>query len=181
MLITPDSRDFFYVCAGHLSDRGFATPVSQDGTPAPVPPKRDDAELQREIEKVKEEYEAKVKAKAKKKKQKEKSKKKVKDDDDDIPARKDKEDDASSEDEAAATKKRDEKIAELEKQKSTAVADKSDEVKKKADADAGPRVFALHKSFFGMRMSKIQNAAAAKRTQERMRNPTIFPSVPKGL
>jgi len=64
VLITPDNRDFFYTCQGHLTDRGFAQPIGHPGEDAEAKKKRE--ELEREIELVKKEYEEKQKKKTKK-------------------------------------------------------------------------------------------------------------------
>lgn len=70
-------------------------------------------------------------------------------------------------------------------------------------ADDSPRVFALHKyaldnpsgslsgyhgvgtdkkyrNFYQMRVDRLRNIEMAKRNQERMKNPSLFPSVPTG-
>ncbi len=73
VLITPDNRDFFYTCQGHLTDRGFAQPIGHPGEDAEAKKKRE--ELEREIEIVKKEYEEKQKKKKKKKGTKDKDKK----------------------------------------------------------------------------------------------------------
>ncbi|OAA71095.1 hypothetical protein LEL_09686 [Akanthomyces lecanii RCEF 1005] len=74
VLITPDSKDFFYVCAVHLKDRYFCTPKIDEEA---VKAKRE-KELEAEKEKVKKEYEE----KQRKKKEKEEKDKKDKDKDD---------------------------------------------------------------------------------------------------
>lgn len=95
----PDFQDFFYICPGHLTDPGFASPVINAEAEAAKAKK---AEMDREIEKVKLEYEEKQKRK------KEKKKKGKKDDDG-----KDKEKDKKEEDEdqGKAEKERDEKVS----------------------------------------------------------------------
>jgi len=62
VLITPDNKDFFYACRGHLKDRGFCSPVVDEAA-------KKKEELDREVELVKKEYEEKL---AKKKKAKNK-------------------------------------------------------------------------------------------------------------
>lgn len=42
------------------------------------------------------------------------------------------------------------------------------------------RIFELHKSIYQMRVTRIQNAAQAKRNAEKLKNPTSFPAVPMG-
>ena len=44
----------------------------------------------------------------------------------------------------------------------------------------GNRVFELQKHFFMMRIQKKRDNEQAKRTRERLRNPSTFPSVPTG-
>jgi hypothetical protein len=73
VLTTPDSKDFFYVCRSHLTDRGFASPIIDEKA---AEEKRKKEAMDKEIEKIKLEYEAKMKAKkAKKKKDDDKDKK----------------------------------------------------------------------------------------------------------
>lgn len=78
-LITPDNRDFFYVCDGHLKDPGFASPIVSDEEKE-ANKKKD--EMAKAIEKVKKEYEEKQKNKKKKKKEKKEDDKKNDDKDD---------------------------------------------------------------------------------------------------
>ncbi len=47
--------------------------------------------------------------------------------------------------------------------------------------DDEPRVFALQKTFYQQRIDKKKNAEIAKRNRERLQNPSLFPTVPKGL
>ncbi|KAG9242609.1 VPS4-associated protein 1 [Calycina marina] len=69
VLVTPENKDFFYVCAGHLKDRVFCTPIIDE---AAVAAKKKKA-MEAEVERVKLEFEE------KQKKQKEKEKEKGKD------------------------------------------------------------------------------------------------------
>jgi hypothetical protein len=72
-----------------------------------------------------------------------------------------------------------------------------DELAKKSEdtaAEEGPRIFNLSKYvehlplnaahairvFYQQRIDRIRNAENAKRTRELLRNPSTFPSVPKG-
>ena len=73
-------QDFFYICAGHLTDRAFAIPDKDEVAANEARKKK--AELDAEIEKVKKEYAEKIKKKAEKKaeKDKDKDKDKAKDD-----------------------------------------------------------------------------------------------------
>ncbi|KAI0604044.1 DUF1742-domain-containing protein, partial [Pyrenophora tritici-repentis] len=52
VLITPNNKDFFYICAGHLSDRGFCLPEADEAKRVEEEKKKD--ELDREIEAIKE-------------------------------------------------------------------------------------------------------------------------------
>lgn len=95
VLITPDNKvsrlitpwnlhlisfyqDFFYICPGHLKDRSFAIPDADEV--AAIEAKKKQAELDKEIEKVKQEYEEKKKRKEQKRKEKQKDDKSKKDD-----------------------------------------------------------------------------------------------------
>jgi len=69
-------EDFFYVCHGHLNDRGFASPIVDD---AVIAAKRRNEEMDREIELVKQEYEEKLEKKKKSLDKKEKDPGKGKD------------------------------------------------------------------------------------------------------
>jgi AAA-ATPase Vps4-associated protein 1 len=89
------NQDFFYICPGHLTDPGFASPVINAEAEAAKAKK---AAMDKEIEKVKLEYEE----KQKKKKEKKKAKK-----GDDKDKDKKKEDE---EDEGKAEKERDDKV-----------------------------------------------------------------------
>lgn len=161
VLITPDNKDFFYICPSHLKDRNFALPTDDEAKA--IADKKKKEELDREIEAVKKEYDEKMK-----KKQQKKDKSKDKDKDKDAKD-KDKDDKKSDKDE----QERDDKIKAL-----TDKADASSTAK--AGTDDGPRVFQLQKHFYSMRLEKMRNAEAAKRNRERMRNPSLFPSVPSG-
>ncbi|OCK75516.1 DUF1742-domain-containing protein [Lepidopterella palustris CBS 459.81] len=156
VLITPDNKDFFYICVGHLKDRGFCI-ADEDEVAATAARKRKE-ELDREIEKVKQEYEEKQKRRKEKRKEKEKEKEK------------DKEKDSKKADEDEDTKD--------EKDKDD--KEKLSKVKDQPKTDEGPRVYSLQKNFYQMRLDRIRNAEIAKRNRERLRNPTNFPSVPSG-
>ncbi|KAI1617816.1 VPS4-associated protein 1 [Exophiala viscosa] len=149
VLITPDSKDFFYVCPSHLTDRGFASPIVDAEAEAA---KKKEEVLDKEIEKVKQEYEE---------KQRKKGKKKSKDDD------KDKKKDDQDDDEAE--KERDDKIKAL--QSGANAGEKAADIQ---------RVYALHKNFYQMRIDRIRNMEAAKRSQQRIKDPSFFPATPKG-
>ncbi|TVY59214.1 UPF0589 protein [Lachnellula cervina] len=78
VLVTPESKDFFYVCPGHLKDKGFCSPIIDEAAVAAKKKK----EMEAEVERVKQEFEEKQKKK-KKEKEKEKSNDKDKDKKDD--------------------------------------------------------------------------------------------------
>ncbi|KAI4721661.1 DUF1742-domain-containing protein [Aureobasidium sp. EXF-10727] len=154
VLITPDSKDFFYICPSHLKDRNFALPTDDEAKA--IADRKNKEDLDREIAAVKKEFDEKMK-----KKQQKKDKAKDKDAKD-----KDKTDDKDE-------KERDDKIK--------ALTDKADSSStSKTGTDDGPRVFQLQKHFYNMRLEKLRNAEAAKRQRERLRNPALFPSVPSG-
>ncbi|OAL48795.1 DUF1742-domain-containing protein [Pyrenochaeta sp. DS3sAY3a] len=155
VLITPNNKDFFYICPGHLSDRGFCQPDAEEA--ASLAEKKKKQELDKEIEAVKKEYDEKQKLK------REKRKKDGKEKDKDAKT-KAKEDDEDKQDE----KDKDEKIKELSKSKD------------ESQAELGARIYHLNKNFYQMRLDKLRNAEIAKRNRERLNNPSNFPSVPSG-
>ncbi|KAH6632860.1 VPS4-associated protein 1 [Chaetomium tenue] len=156
VLITPDNKDWFYVCPAHLKDIGFCTPkIDQAAIEA-----RKKRELDEEVERVKKEYEE------KQKKKKEKDEKGNKKDD--------KKDD----------KKEDTKDGTGEDKQTT--QDKTESAQEGAtaspvDEEEEPRVFELKSAFYQQRVNRKRQAEIAKRNRERMRDPTFFPSVPKNL
>jgi hypothetical protein len=156
VLITPESDDWFHICAGHLTDRKFAIP--KDGED--LAKKKREEELEKEIEAIKKEYEERLRKKAEKRKAKAKEK--------DKDAEKDKKKDEQKEDEKDE-KEKEEKLKELETKKDPAKA-----------AVEGPRIFELQKNFYQMRLQKKRDAELAKRTRDRLRAPGAFPSVPTG-
>ncbi|KAH7085082.1 VPS4-associated protein 1 [Paraphoma chrysanthemicola] len=157
VLITPNKKDFFYICAGHLVDRTFCQPDADEAAAVEAKKKKD--ELDAEIEKVKKEFEEKQRLKREKRKGKEKEKDKAKEKE---AQSKDEEEDKLDE------KAKDDKIKELSKSKD------------QSQTDLGPRIFHLNKSFYQMRLDKLRNAEVAKRNRERLSNPANFPSPPSG-
>ncbi|KAI4629287.1 uncharacterized protein J4E87_003551 [Alternaria ethzedia] len=157
VLITPTNKDFFYICPGHLVDRGFCQPEADEAKR--VADQKKQEELDREIEAVKKEYEEKQKLKREKRKGKDKEKDKEKEKE-----AKGKEAEEDKQDEKA----KDDKIKELSK------------TKDQAQAELGPRIYQLNKNFYQMRLDKLRNAEIAKRNRERLNNPANFPSVPSG-
>ncbi|KAL2073204.1 hypothetical protein VTL71DRAFT_10528 [Oculimacula yallundae] len=148
VMVAPENKDFFYVCASHLKDKGFCNPIIDEAAVAAKKKKEMDAE----VERLKKEFEE----KQKKKKEKEAAKEKEKD--------KDKDKDS---DEKAKDKKTDEK--------------KKPDESTPAAIEEEPRVFALQKTFYQQRIEKKRNAEIAKRNRDRLQNPNLFPTVPKGF
>ncbi|KAI9773852.1 MAG: hypothetical protein M1840_006078 [Geoglossum simile] len=154
VLITADNRtDFFYVCLGHLKDRGFASPIADEREEAA---KKRKEELELEVERVKKEYEDKQ---SKKKKEKE--------------GKKDKEEKEDKKDDTSAGKGK-EKEGE-DKAKSGTIVEDSPQPEKAEDI---PRVYSLHRTFYQARQNRARNAEMARRNRERLGNPSLFPSVP---
>ncbi|CAH0048451.1 unnamed protein product [Clonostachys solani] len=162
VLITPDKKDFFYICPVHLKDPNFATPKIDEEA---VKAKRE-KELAEEKEKLMKEYEE----RQKKKKEKEKEKEKDKDGKDKA---KDKDED----------KNKDE-----DKDKDKAKADDENDT----PTEEEPRVFELKQLFpqllivilsvfYQQRIQKKRQAEVAKRDRERASQPGYFPSVPSDL
>ncbi|KAK1773997.1 VPS4-associated protein 1 [Copromyces sp. CBS 386.78] len=155
VLITPDNKDFFYICPSHLKEPALCTPkMDTEAIEA-----RRKKELEEEIERVKKEYEEKQK---KKKEEKEKEKKK------------DKKDGEKSKDE-------DEKKDEKDQEKSKGSRSASREGTKSPPVEEEPRIFELKPTFYQQRLLKKRQAEIAKRNRERLQDPTFFPSVPKNL
>ncbi|OOQ82134.1 hypothetical protein PEBR_41755 [Penicillium brasilianum] len=160
VMITPDNKDFFYVCPAHLQDRHFCSPIIDAESEAA---RLKEQKMAEEIEKIKKEYEEKQKRKKEREKQSGKDEKdKDKEKKNDKDNSKDKE---STNSKTNDEKERDEKIDSLKKQNET-------------KPENGPRVFALHKTFYQMRIDRLRGIEMAKRNQERMKNPSLFPSVP---
>ncbi|KAL4984754.1 VPS4-associated protein 1 [Aspergillus falconensis] len=154
VLITPNNKDYFYVCPVHLKDRHFCSPIVDAQEEAA---KKKAEAMAREIEKVKKEYEEKQQRK------KEKEKKDDSKDDKD----KDKDDSSTKADDKKEEKERDDKIDAIKKQSTPTL-------------DDSPRIFALHKNFYQMRVDRMRNIEAAKRNRQRLQDPSFFPSVPSG-
>jgi hypothetical protein len=154
-LITPESDDWFHICAGHLTDRKFAIPKDEED----LAKKKREEDLNKEVEALKKEYEEKLRKKAEKREAKNKDK----------DAEKDKKKEDEQKEDQKDAKEQEEKLKELEKQKDPAKA-----------AVVGPRIFELQKNFYQMRLQKKRDAEIAKRNRDRLRAPGAFPSVPTG-
>ncbi|KAL4889015.1 VPS4-associated protein 1 [Aspergillus ambiguus] len=76
VLITPDNKDFFYVCPSHLKDKNFCSAIVDAEDQAA---KKKQEAMAREIEQVKKEYEEKQQKKKQKQKQNDKDKDKASD------------------------------------------------------------------------------------------------------
>ncbi|WQF81053.1 Putative VPS4-associated protein [Colletotrichum destructivum] len=156
VLVAPENKDFFYVCPSHLKDKNFCSPII-DKEAVEAKKKK---ELEEEVERVKKEYEEKQRKK-KEKEDKEKAEDKDKS--------KDKE------------KDKDDKKTDDEKKGSDAKSPEKDGVETPTpSAEEEPRVFALHKNFYGIRIEKKRQIELARRNRERLQQPNLFPSVPKG-
>ncbi|KAI9676769.1 MAG: hypothetical protein M1829_002864 [Trizodia sp. TS-e1964] len=153
VLITPDNKDFFYICAGHLKDPGFCSPTVDE---AAVAKKKKREEMEREIELLKRAYAEKQAKKEANAKQKDK----------------DKDKDRDKDREKVEERRAGEAIS---KDKTGSEPDDPAAL----DEDAA-RIFALHKNFYQMRIDRLRNVEIARRNRDRLKNPTTFPSVPAG-
>ncbi|KAL6692303.1 DUF1742 domain-containing protein [Trichoderma pleuroticola] len=157
VLITPDKKDFFYICPVHLKDRYFCAPkIDEDAIKA-----KREKDLAEEKDKLMKEYQE----KQRKKKEKEKEKKKDKDKDKDKDEAKDKDKDKDKDKEKEKQETKDETEADTN----------GTETPKEEDE---PRVFELKSSFYQQRLQRKRQAEAAKRDRERASQPNYFPSVP---
>ncbi|KAL2125728.1 hypothetical protein VTJ04DRAFT_2093 [Mycothermus thermophilus] len=164
VLITPDNKDWFYVCPAHLKDPGFCTPIiDQEAIKA-----RKERELKEEIERVKKEYEEKQKKKKEKEQKGESDEKQDKDE----KSGKDEKGDKKSEDSS-------EKQQEAHKKSDSANDEVATSITKQEEEE--PRVFELKSTFYQLRLNKKRQAEIAKRNRERLQDPNYFPSVPKNL
>ncbi|OAA45580.1 hypothetical protein NOR_03369 [Metarhizium rileyi] len=154
VLITPDKKDFFYVCPSHLKDTYFCCPkIDEEALKA-----KREKEIAEETEKLKREYEERQRQK-KEKESKEKDKKDGKDKD------KDKDKDEN-------TDKKDTKEEPDQKSAGHSEGDGS------SSPSQEPRVFELKSAFYQQRLQRKRQAEAAKRDRERVLQPGYFPSVP---
>ncbi|KAI0885393.1 DUF1742-domain-containing protein [Annulohypoxylon maeteangense] len=154
VLITQESKDFFYVCPSHLKDRGFCSPIIDQEAVAAKKKK----EMDEELERAKKEYEEKQRKKKEKESKSAKDSDKTKDNDEKDTKKDDKKDDP----------KPDSK-------------DKTDDKTPPKPEEEEPRVFSLQRTFYQQRLDKKRQIEMAKRNRERLSNPNFFPSVPKNL
>lgn len=155
VLITPENKDFFYVCPGHLKERSFCTPIIDQEAVAAKKKK----EMEEELERVKREYEEKQRKKKEKESKSTKESEKTNDNDD---------------------KEKDSKNTEKKNEPNADSKDKTDD-KIPPKTEEEPRVFALQRTFYQQRLDKKRQIEMAKRNRERLSNPNFFPSVPKDL
>ncbi|KAK4641384.1 hypothetical protein QC761_502390 [Podospora bellae-mahoneyi] len=181
VLITPDSKDWFYVCPSHLKDTGFCTPkIDHAAIEA-----RKKKELEDEIERVKKEYEEKQKKKKEKAEKKEdKEDKDDKDEKDDTKKTDDKDKDKAAATVRSANSPASSSLLPLAvscRVPVLTVLQKKEETSASPAEEEEPRVFELKPTFFQQRLFKKRQAEIAKRNRERLRDPNYFPSVPKNL
>ncbi|KAI0602401.1 VPS4-associated protein 1 [Biscogniauxia sp. FL1348] len=176
VLVTPENKDFFYVCPSHLKDKGFCSPIVDHEAAAAKRKK----EMDEELERIKKEYEEKQKKKKEKEAEKKDDKSKDKD--------KDKDKDEDEEDSRKDKKKEDHK------------PNDKDTTKPEQKTEEEPRVFALQRfihalphpshnldysllmvirTFYQQRVDRKRQAEMARKNRERLSNPNFFPSVPK--
>ncbi|OCT54885.1 hypothetical protein CLCR_03107 [Cladophialophora carrionii] len=163
-----DAQDFFYICVSHLSDKGFASPIVDAEAEAARKKKE---LLDKEIEKIKQEYEEKQRKKKAKKKAKEDDKDKKKDDDDDDKAEKERDDKVKRPHPGRQS------VLNVENLQIKAIQSGAGATDKPEDT---PRVYALHRNFFQMRIDRLRNLEIAKRNQQRIKDPSFFPAAPRG-
>ncbi|KAK7205462.1 VPS4-associated protein 1 [Myxozyma melibiosi] len=166
VLVSEDGKnDFFYTCKVHLTDSGFAIPVTN---PAAEAAKRKQAALALEIEKVKKEWEKKQGNRKTERERKEKERSKEKERDKKKEAEDDKAENTLDKRDKAEHK---EQLAKLETQK--------EEAEKEAAAEV--RIFNLNKAIYAMRINNWRNIQRSKKTAELLRKPGGLPSVPSSL
>ncbi|KAK4132226.1 DUF1742-domain-containing protein [Trichocladium antarcticum] len=155
VLITSDNKDWFYICPSHLKDTGFCIPMIDRAAIE----ERKKQELEAEIERVKQEYEE----KQKKKKDKASA-------------------DSAKKDEADGKKNKEDKSGEkADKTQDKTEPTQGEGTEPSSVDDEEPRVFELKNTFYQQRLNRKRQAEIAKRHRERMKDPNLFPSVPKNL
>ncbi|PHH60703.1 hypothetical protein CDD81_1321 [Ophiocordyceps australis] len=161
VLITPDQKDFFYVCTIHLKDTHFCTPkIDHEAIKA-----KRERELAAEVELVKKEYEERLRRNKEKEANLEKNRGKEHDKEPDKDEDKDKKE---------------------EKEKNKMTADEKEpgqEIKTEATApdEEESRVFELKSAFYQQRLGRKRQLEAAKKDRERASQSNYFPSVPNNL
>ncbi|TGZ83984.1 DUF1742-domain-containing protein [Ascodesmis nigricans] len=156
VLITPDNADWFYTCASHLEDRGFA---AKNGPNKEDVEKERKEKLEKEMERVKKEWE-----------EKEKKKKMTKEDG------KDEEGKRKKDEKRGETKQ--EKDKEKEKEGDKSKKDDAQGKEKEATKPSGPDSYTLHKKIFEMRLNRLRQQQQAKRNLELLKSASL--NVPKG-
>ncbi|KAL2110785.1 hypothetical protein VUR80DRAFT_714 [Thermomyces stellatus] len=151
-----DTKDFFFVCPAHLTDRKFCTPIVDENAAEA----RKKKAMEEEMERVKREYE---------------EKKRKKD------AEKEKRGENSEEKDGEKEKDKSKNEREKEGDKANDGRDSEKGGSSPSTPSEEPRFFALHSVFFNQRVQKRREAEMAKRNRERLQQPNLFPSVPKNL
>ena len=184
----PFSQDFFYICVSHLGDKGFASPVVD----AEAEAARKKKELMdQEIEKIKQEYEEKQRKKKGKKKAKDDDKDKKKNDDDDDKAEKERDekvglgsylDSQSPGPRKLKLNPADQSVADW-CQFQRQVRRYSSHICVTQVTNPPDHSFladSIRRNFYQMRVDRLRNMDVARRSQQRIKDPNLFPSVPKG-
>ncbi|RYP62442.1 hypothetical protein DL771_009732 [Monosporascus sp. 5C6A] len=165
VLITPDNKDWFYVCPMHLKDTKFCTPIIDHEAIAARKKREEDEEIAR----LKKEYEE----KQHKKKEKEAQGNK----DNDGEKGKDKKDDKKDESKPGETGKKQEAAA-PPKDEEPKVFTLQKSVLYSETRGMGIWLTSL-RAFYQQRLNKKRQAEMAKKMRERMKEPDFFPAVPK--
>lgn len=184
------AQDFFYVCIGHLSDRGFCQPDADEAKDMTERKKKE--EMDGEIERVKKEYEEKQRIKKEKRKAKAKDKESKSNEDEE-----DKKDEKAKDDKVCFPQRiHDACSSPYRRSKSSPNQAMTPRPSPLLESTISPstcsRLYTVtrrlrphtqthYRSFYQMRLDKLRNADMAKRNRERLQNPANFPSVPNNL